>query len=54
MDKVRLAGDLELSCESEDKKNGKDTLESREYLVVLIVKKTEDWSREQCGEWSEE
>lgn len=54
MDKVRLAGSLELSCESKNKKDREGTLESREYMIVLGVKKAEGWTREQCGEWTEE
>lgn len=54
MDKVRLAGSLELSCESKNKKDREGTLESREYMIVLGVKKAENWTREQCGEWTEE
>lgn len=32
MEKVRLAGDLELSGDSDNKQGGEDTLERREYL----------------------
>ena len=32
MEKVRLAGDLELNCDNENKQDGEDTLEKSDYL----------------------
>lgn len=54
MEKGRRAGHLELRCDSENKQDGEDTLESKEYLNGFGSEEGTGKTREQRGEWSKE